>query len=147
MTRPPQVDLADDSFVVGTPAVVSARLRDPGFWHGCWPGVRLTAYHDRGVEGMRWYVSGALAGTAELWLEPYRDGTLVHVFLRADPARRLSARRLDRFRRRCATSLKAALFAVKDEVEAGRPVGFAPVGVRRVAAARVPQHVSPADHR
>ncbi len=128
MTGVPQVDIVDDSFVVGAQAVVAARLRDPGFWRTCWPDVHLKAYHDRGVEGLRWYASGMLIGTAELWLEPYRDGTLVHVFLRADPARRLSARMIDRLRRRCATSLKVALFDLKDDVEAGRPVGSGTFG-------------------
>jgi hypothetical protein len=147
VTELPQVDLTDDSFVVGAQAEVAARLRDPGLWHACWPGVRLKTYHDRGVEGVRWYASGAVVGTAELWLEPYRDGTLVHVFLRADPARRLSPRRLDRLRRGFATALKAAVFAAKDDIEAGRPLGTPRVGTPtlgtptlgtpRVGAARV----------
>ena len=29
---------------------------------------------------------GALVGTMEVWLEPMLDGTLLHYFLRADPA-------------------------------------------------------------
>jgi hypothetical protein len=143
----PQVDLADDSFIRATPAVVAGLLRDPAFWHTCWPGVRLAAYHDRGAVGMRWYASGVLVGTAELWLEPCRDGTLVHVFLRADPDRRLSARRLDRLRHRHATSLKAALFTVKDEIEAGRPVGVACSGAGRDGVGRVPEHMASADRR
>ena len=120
----PEVDLADDSFVVAPPAKVAARLRDPGFWRTCWPNVTLTVYHDRGVEGLRWYATGSLVGTAELWLEPYREGTLVHVFLRADPARSMSSRRLTKLRHRYARALKAAMFAVRDELEAGRPAGL-----------------------
>jgi len=119
----PQVDVADDSFVVAPPSRVAARLRDPAFWRSCWPTVTLTVYHDRGVEGRRWYVTGSVVGTAELWLEPYRDGTLVHVFLRADPVRPMSSRRLTRLRHRFTRSLKAAVFAIKDELEAGRAAG------------------------
>ena len=119
----PRVDLADDSFVVAPPAAVAERLRDPAFWRECWPGVELTAYHDRGAEGLRWYAAGALVGTAELWLEPFRDGTVVHVFLRADPAPDRTGRPLDRLRRRYATALKSALFAVKDDMEADRLPG------------------------
>lgn len=119
----PQVDLADDSFVVASPTTVAARLRDPEFWRSCWPDVDLTVYHDRGVEGLRWYTTGTLVGTAELWLEPYQEGTLVHVFLRADPAGPMSSRRLTRLRHRYAHALKAAVFALKDELEAGRPAG------------------------
>ncbi|HEY8455224.1 MAG TPA: polyketide cyclase / dehydrase and lipid transport [Actinopolymorphaceae bacterium] len=123
MTTVPAVDLADDSFVVAAPSVVAARLRDREFWKRCWPGLTLTSYHDRGAEGERWYVGGELVGTAELWLEPYHDGTLVHVYLRADPLRPMSARRVNRLRRRYAIALKAALFEVKDLLEQGRTPG------------------------
>jgi hypothetical protein len=120
----PLVDLADDTFVVAEPARLARRLIAAEFWRACWPSVRLDPYHDRGTEGMRWYVRGEFTGTAELWLEPYRDGTVVHVFLRADPARRqLAGRRLARVRREFAVAVKSAMFALKDEVEAGRTVG------------------------
>ncbi len=120
----PAVDLADDTFVVADPERLARRLTTSRFWRTCWPSVRLEPYHDRGVEGMRWYVRGEFIGTAELWLEPYRDGTVVHVFLRADPARGpLPERRLTRVRRELAVAVKSAMFAVKDEVEADRAVG------------------------
>lgn len=121
------VDLADDTFVVAEPARLVRRLTAAEFWRACWPSVRLDPYHDRGAEGMRWYVRGEFTGTAELWLEPYRDGTVVHVFLRADPARgQLAGRRLARVRREFAVAAKSAMFALKDEVEAGRTVGVGP---------------------
>lgn len=115
----PRVDLADDSFIVADRARTARRLRDPAVWAQCWPRLRLTPYHDRGDEGVRWYVIGELVGTAELWLERYRDGTLVHVFLRADPE---TGRRRARSRP-YAVALKRMLFAVKDELERGREVG------------------------
>lgn len=116
----PQVDLIDDSFVVADRARTARALRDPAIWERCWPGLRLTRYHDRGEEGVRWYVAGDLVGTAEVWLESYRDGTLVHVFLRAEPASGATSRRTSR---PYAVALKRELFAVKDELERGREVG------------------------
>lgn len=117
----PVVDLADDSFVAVPRAVVAPRLAAPAFWRSCWPQLELEAYHDRGAEGVRWYVRGALTGTAEVWLEPYwdGDGTLVHVFLRADPddARRRKPGQVARLNRRYATDLKRSLYALKDQLE------------------------------
>ncbi|MGH3490926.1 MAG: phosphotransferase family protein [Actinopolymorphaceae bacterium] len=133
----PDVDIADDSYVVAAPSAVAATLRDPAFWRSCWPGVGLTSYHDRGAEGMRWYAGGAVVGTAELWLEPWRDGTLVHVFLRGDPPVALPERRLETLRRDHVRALKAALFVVKDQLEADRAPGTTrPDRVARLAAHR-----------
>jgi hypothetical protein len=125
LTSVPVVDLADDSFVAVPRAAVAPRLAAPAFWRSCWPGLELEAYHDRGAEGMRWYVRGALTGTAEVWLEPYwdGDGTLVHVFLRADPdgrpirshSRKPAA--VARLNKRYAVDLKRALFRLKDQLE------------------------------
>ena len=143
----PEVDLADDTFVVAPAEELAARLAGPAFWRTCWPAIELSPYHDRGAEGMRWYAGGALVGTAELWLEPYRDGTVVHVFLRADPARGTPPpRRLARLRREYAVSLKAALFALKDEVESGRAVGTSRIPISAAPADRGPTEV-PAEAR
>ncbi|MGW5360071.1 hypothetical protein [Actinopolymorpha pittospori] len=138
----PEVDLADDTFVVAPAEELAARLAGPAFWRTCWPAIELSPYHDRGAEGMRWYAGGALSGTAELWLEPYRDGTVVHVFLRADPARGTSPpRRLARLRREYAVSLKAALFALKDEVESGRAVGTSRIPIPATPSTRGPEEL------
>lgn len=120
-TRPPHqplVDVAGEVYVAAARPRVAARLRDPAFWLACWPDLDLTVYHDRGEEGLRWYVGGALVGTAEVWLEPFRGAVVVHVYLRADPAvapaRRRAVRRLaERYGR----ALHRALFAMKDERE------------------------------
>lgn len=112
----PLLDLADDSYVSAAPALVAVRLRGPEFWRSCWPDLTLRPYHDRGIEGMRWYVDGALVGTAELWLEPFRDGTLVHAYLRADPAERVRSKPA-RLAHHYTTGLKRALFALKDDLE------------------------------
>ena len=138
----PEVDLADDTFVVAPAVELAAKLAGPAFWRTCWPAIELRPYHDRGAEGMRWYAGGALSGTAELWLEPYRDGTVVHVFLRADPARGTSPpRRLARLRRDYAVSLKAALFALKDEVESGRALGTSRIPIPAEPSTRGPEEL------
>lgn len=114
----PVVDLADDSFIRAAPAVVRREMSSD-FWRSCWPDLAFELYHDRGDEGARWYVSGALTGVAEVWLEPYRDATLVHVYLRGDPERPLrSRRRAVRLTRRYALALKRAGFELKDRLEA-----------------------------
>ncbi|GAA5034610.1 hypothetical protein [Actinopolymorpha pittospori] len=138
----PEVDLADDTFVVAPAEELAARLAGLAFWRTCWPAIELSPYHDRGAEGMRWYAGGALSGTAELWLEPYRDGTVVHVFLRADPARGTSPpRRLARLRRDYAVSLKTALFALKDEMESGRAVGTSRIPIPARPSTRGPDEL------
>jgi hypothetical protein len=118
------LDLADDTFVVATPNVLAKRLAEQAFWRACWPQVSLDSYHDRGLEGRRWYVKGEVTGSAELWLEPYGDGTIVHVFLRADPPPNKAKRRtIEQLRKRYTIALKDAVFALKHELEAGRPPG------------------------
>jgi hypothetical protein len=118
------IDLADDTFVVAPPKVLAKRLGEQAFWRTCWPQVSLDSYQDRGVEGRRWYVTGEVAGSAELWLEPYGDGTIVHIFLRADPPPdKAKRRRIDALRRRYTIALKDAVFSLKLELEAGRPPG------------------------
>lgn len=135
----PVIDLVDDTFVVAPPPVLAAAFADPASWSRWWPGLALELDEDRGVEGVRWYVTGGrwgkgssagdLVGTSEVWLEPYRDGTIVHFYLRADPAQTLPAdvlkrRRLgDRVQRRHAVAFKRRLHELKERLEYGRVVG------------------------
>ena len=67
---------------------MAAAFADPRAWRRFWPDLELEVYADRGDEGLRWTVRGALVGTMEVWLEPVLDGTLLHYFLRADLAAR-----------------------------------------------------------
>ena len=132
----PPVDLIDETYVVAHPAALAARLRQADGWLA---GLELTVFQDRGDSGVRWTVTGALVGTAEIWLEPNRDGTIVHFYLRAEPTRRGSTtepiggstrhqrRVADRLRRRYTGEVKRAINAFKDELEATRPVGM-PLG-------------------
>lgn len=120
----PLVDLADETFVVVPPARLAPRL---GFGTAVpwWPDLVLTVTRDRGEKGTQWAVDGALAGTAEIWLEPVRDGTVVHCYLRGEPPSgvRRSGRAADRLRRARTLAWKRWVHALKDELEAGRPAG------------------------
>lgn len=118
----PALDLADDTFVAAGPARVRTAVEDPALWRRWWPEQELRVRRDRGLEGFRWDVSGALAGTAELWLEPVLDGTVVHYYLRADPGP-MPRHRVDRLRREHAVRWKRHAWALKDALEAGRRPG------------------------
>jgi hypothetical protein len=119
----PLVDLIDETFVVAPPAVVAEELKAPALWRRLFPDLECAAYLDRGDEGVRLTVSGALAGTSEFWVEPWGDGAIVHYYLRADPAEPLSPRRLIRVGERHRVRLKEGLNALKDRLEAGRVLG------------------------
>jgi hypothetical protein len=116
----PQLDIADDTFVVAEPGVVAALVADPQTWRAWWPDLRLEMTADRGGQGVQWAVTGALAGSMEVWLEPYADGVLVHYYLRADLPRGESVRAARERRRR---DWKRRIHAVKDRLEAGREPG------------------------
>ena len=117
----PTVDLIDETYVVAAPEAVAAAVHDPARWLLWWPDLALTVFMDRGVDGIRWSVTGALNGSAELWLERVGDGVLVHYYLRVDPKR--PVRSPDRLRRRHALAWKRSVNALKDELERGRGPG------------------------
>jgi hypothetical protein len=129
------VDLVDETFVVAAPDAVARVVHDPARWQSWWPDLELTVFMDRGTAGIRWSVTGALTGSAELWLEPVGDGVVVHYFLRAaagasgapEPlgasATRRSARAADRLRHRRSVAWKRCANALKDELEGGRAAG------------------------
>lgn len=131
----PMVDLIDETFVVAAPADVAAALHDPQLWRRLWPGLDLVVFQDRGVQGLRFTVTGELVGTSELWVEAYGDGAIVHYYCRCDVTRRGSdtepitgtPRRLARTAleqtRRHAIATKAGINALKDRLEAGRAPG------------------------
>ena len=127
----PQVDLIDETYLVASPAAVAHACHDPARTAAWWPDLELTVFQDRGLDGLRWTVTGALVGTAELWLEPFGDGVLMHVYVRADPTRRssatevaeLSPRAAIRARARRARQIKQWAWRLKDELECGRAAG------------------------
>jgi len=146
----PWVDLIDETFIVAAPGELAAVVHDPQRWRSWWPGLQLAVFMDRGEQGVRWSVTGDLVGSAEIWLEPFGDGVVVHHYLRADPTRPGSrtqvvegapaalARLADRIRRRHALAWKRSVNALKDELEAGRPPGTPRTGVKPTPEAAEP---------
>lgn len=123
----PVLDIVDETFIAVPPSTVAAAFADPRSWSLYWPDLVLAVYTDRGVEGLRWTVRGALVGTMEVWLEPVLDGTLLHYFLRADPTGSpRSARELRAEYGRRARAAKAIGLGLKETLEDGRPPGVAP---------------------
>lgn len=128
----PSVDVHDETFLAVGQRALAEVFGDPARCRQFWPDLRLNVYADRGDQGLRWTVQGALRGTMEVWFEPVLDGTVLHYFLRADPcgSRGQSSPPSGRAavaevgRRQLAA--KALAFALKDELEAGRPAGEPP---------------------
>jgi hypothetical protein len=121
------VDIVDETFVVAAPKVVATAFADPASWRRLWPDLRLEVYMDRGAEGLRWTVRGALVGTMEVWLEPMLDGTLLHYFLRADLPGAPDQRRIERERRGRQLATKRITLGLKAVLEHGRAPGCPPV--------------------
>jgi hypothetical protein len=115
------VDVADDTYLACPPELVAPLLADPRRWAAWWPDLRLTTTRDRGLKGRQWAVAGRLTGTAEIWLEPWWDGVVLHFYLRAEPtpARHGSTRE----HRRRVQRWKTQVHRLKDELEAGGPHG------------------------
>lgn len=132
------VDLVDETFIAASPLALAPIVADPARWRQWWPDLHLTVFMDRGVSGQRWSITGALVGSCEIWLEPVLDGTLVHYYLRAAPsgaspheAAQLPDdpagwRKAARLREERAKSWKRHIWALKDELEAGRAAGAPP---------------------
>lgn len=127
----PELDVVDETFLAVPPKLVAAVFAEPTAWRRFWPDLVLEVYADRGDQGLRWTVRGALVGTMEVWLEPMLDGTLLHYFLRADltraPARR--SRRPKDVRReltRRQLAAKSLAFELKSVLEDGRAPGCPP---------------------
>jgi hypothetical protein len=130
----PAVDLVDETFVVVDRARIAAVVADPARWARWWPGMRLTVFMDRGLDGIRWSAAGDWVGSLEIWLEPVGDGVLLHHYARLDrpgpdgvaapAATDPRGRRRDaRARARRARAWKRTVWALKDELEAGREPG------------------------
>jgi hypothetical protein len=128
----PSVDIHDETFLAVGQRAIAEVFGDPERCRRFWPDLRLNVYADRGDQGLRWTVRGALVGTMEVWLEPVLDGTVLHYFLRADPCdssgqpHPLSGRAAWAEIERRQLAAKALAFGLKDELEAGRPAGEPP---------------------
>ena len=124
----PTVDVIDETFLAVPPSTVATAFADPGAWRRFWPDLRLEVYADRGDEGLRWTVEGALVGTMEVWLEPMLDGTVLHYFLRADlpPGIPPKRSRLTREKTRRQLAAKGVALDLKAVLEDGRKPGCPP---------------------
>jgi len=128
----PSVDVVDETFLAVPPARVAPLFADPAGWPRFWPDLTCELLADRGDEGVRWTVGGALTGSMEVWLEPMLDGTCLHYFLRADPLgpdgapAPLPPRRAAKEVRRRRMAAKRLAFALKSHLEADRAPGEAP---------------------
>ena len=126
------VDVVDETFLAVPPSRVAAEFADPAGWRRFWPDLQLSVVTERGVKGIRWTVSGSLVGSMEVWFESVLDGTVVHYYLRADPADQsgrpapLPPRRAGAEMSRRQRSAKAIMLWLKDQLEEGRPPGVAP---------------------
>jgi hypothetical protein len=121
------VDIVDETFLVVPPKIVASAFADPAAWRRYWPDLTLSVYLDRGDEGLRWTVRGALVGTMEVWLEPVLDGTVLHYFLRAELPASIGQRQVDRERRRRQLAAKRIALGLKSVLEDGRAPGTPPV--------------------
>lgn len=118
--------MIDETFLAVPPTSVAAAFADPRAWRRFWPDLELAVYADRGAEGLRWTVRGALVGTMEVWLEPVLDGTVLHYFLRADFPPGVTGKALKEVARR-QQAAKAVALDLKFVLEDGRPPGIPPV--------------------
>ena len=116
------MELADQTFVAAGRELLAAVVADPARWRAWWPDLSLTVSRDRGLKGCQWLVAGTATGTAEIYLEPWQDGTVVHLFLRLDrpvsPSPTLRERTL---------RWKRTITRLKDELEGDRRPGTAAV--------------------
>jgi hypothetical protein len=78
--------IGDDTFVAAPAEQVARVVGDPARWRQWWPDLTLQLTRDRGAKGCQWVVTGAATGTAEIWLEPWHDGTVLHLIQRLEPA-------------------------------------------------------------
>jgi hypothetical protein len=117
---PPLIDVADDTYLRVAPSELARLVSDSAWWIRWWPDLVPHVTRDRGVKGQQWTVTGALRGSMEIWLEPVAGGTVVHWYLRADPARprvARSRRRCRRERERRVRGWKSQMYALKDRLE------------------------------
>jgi hypothetical protein len=122
----PQVHLIDETWIDAPPATVSAVVREPANWPSWWPYLRLTVTRDRGLKGMQFAADPApadgwpaLAGTVEIWLEPFKSGVILHHFLRLTAAggEPLPDRVARRLTRRAGWHAKQVFWQLKDGLE------------------------------
>ncbi|OYD70865.1 hypothetical protein BDB13_4508 [Rhodococcus sp. OK302] len=130
LTPVSSIQVADQTFIAAPPERVAELLSSRAQWRRWWRDLELEVREDRGPAGFRWGVSGQLVGTMEVWLEPVMDGAIVHYFLHAEPVgvspSGLAGLDLAGMNRKRRVDGKVMAFAIKRELEAGRPAGVSP---------------------
>jgi hypothetical protein len=120
------VELSDETFIAVDRPSVAAVVGDRGRWTEWWPDLELEVLRDRGDKGRQWVLTGRVTGTAEIYLESWHDGTVIHLFLRLElPDDRNGPADADRVVRQRTLGWKRTIHRLKDELEAGRPAGTA----------------------
>ena len=117
--RDHRIDIVDETFIRASPEVVRACLDDAGWVAQVWPHVAPTVTRDRGVKGVRWAVTGQVVGEMEVWLEPFRDGVVVHHYVRGHRGPRAPRDVATRHTLRW----KRAVHGLKDRLEGGPSSG------------------------
>ncbi|WP_157692880.1 polyketide cyclase / dehydrase and lipid transport [Pedococcus dokdonensis] len=113
--RDRRIDIVDETFIRARPEVVRATFDDRTWTSQVWPHLAAAVQRDRGVKGVRWAVTGQVMGEMEVWLEPFRDGVVVHHYVRGTRGphapRDVAIRHTLRW--------KKAVHALKDRLEGG----------------------------
>jgi hypothetical protein len=130
----PIVEISDETLVVVDRVAIATVVSDPARWTQCWPDCEVAVVLDRGIDGMRWSVRGALVGYSEVRLLARPDGVVIHYVLAADPtvpgsrteARSIpdsprGRREVQDLRRRQLMAWKATVWAMMDSLGATRP--------------------------
>jgi hypothetical protein len=113
------LEIADETWIAAAPYGVAAAVADPVSWRAWWPQFDLVVDEVRGPLGVRWFVRPSAEspanGSMEVWLEAWREGVVLHYFLRLDlpDGRKPLARIVLDHRRRA----KQIFWAVKDDAE------------------------------
>jgi hypothetical protein len=128
----PGIEVVDETVILVRRETLAGVVADRARWSAWWPGLDATVVVDRGVDGLRWQVTGGMVGSAEVALTPVQGGILVRYAFAADPAapgsrtrpRRLpdsphGRRELAGLQRRHVLAWKATVWALKDELESG----------------------------
>ncbi len=133
---------SDEVFVAALPHAVDEAVADLGSGPAWWAGARIQRSgeslsaripwgkpgravkidgHISGIrpgEGIVWNLErGAVLGHAEWWFEPYKTGTIVHVFLEAEPSGHIPRRRWASRLRQHRVAFRRGMNALKDHLE------------------------------
>lgn len=135
------VDTTDELFIDAPVAVVHRALLQLGAEGEWWPRGRAQAggglltmrapvsrtsrvrfsariSNIRPTEGLTWrFEGGELRGVGEWWLEPFKNGTMVHYYLNVERGDRARLRRMSSLVRRHRWAIRRGVNGLKDTLE------------------------------